>query len=802
MSSELQDIKKALFSNYYSFLNEQQQKAVLAPDGAVLVIAGAGSGKTTVLINRISYLIRYGNAYHSDCEIQASPAELEMLRTMAENSELYDRSILEPILMGFANNPCPPDRILAITFTNKAAGEIKERLRSEVGENALDIWSGTFHSVCVRLLKRFGDLTSYGKDFTIYDQDDSKKIISTLLKENEIDDEELTPKFINNVISRAKNALQTPEDFKSKNQGSEKRRICARIYQEYQKRLVDANAMDFDDLIFNTVLLLSENNEALRWCQNKFRYIFVDEYQDTNHAQYLLMKLIAGECGNVMVVGDDDQSIYKFRGAAVENILNFDQQFANTNVILLEQNYRSTRNILEAANSVIANNEARRGKKLWSKNRIGRRISMHQLQDQEKEASFIADTIAKIVTNERRPYRNFAVLYRTKAQSNVLETVFTKSGIPHRLLAGLRFYDHAEIKDVLAYLRLLNNKNDFVSLNRIINVPRRGIGSTTLEKAQALANQNGISLYQILANSADFEEIKRSHGKLSDFIDLIEYLSKYASEHTPSETIHAILDKSGYWASLQGELNEERRKNVEELISSAVAFEERSVNGSLAEFLEEVALVSDVDQYDKTSDSVVLMTIHAAKGLEFPIVFLSGMEENLFPSSQSALTAADLEEERRLAYVAMTRAKEELFMTCCYQRMLYGRTNCNKVSRFVEEIPDDCIYRNLYTPLSQDSMSNLNPYERKFKIYSVSSFERSPSSDPIRNAQKPRSSSPSPQKEKPPRFYPGDRVIHPLFGAGTIESAKDYGGDVLYQIQFDFTGTKKLMASYAKLTKA
>ena len=802
MSSELQDIKKAIFSNYYSFLNDEQQKAVLAPDGAVLVIAGAGSGKTTVLINRISYLIRYGNAYHSAREIQASPEELKMLRTMAEYPDLYDRTILEPILLGFADIPCPPDQILAITFTNKAAGELKERLQCEVGDRAAEIWSGTFHSICVRLLKRFGDFTSFGRDFTIYDQDDCKKIITTLLKENEIDDQELTPKFIANVISRAKNALQSSEEFEQKNQGSEKRRICAKIYHEYQKRLLDAKAMDFDDLISNTVLLLNENSEVLRWCQNKFRYIFVDEYQDTNHAQYLLMKLIAGKKGNVMVVGDDDQSIYKFRGAAVENILNFDQEFTNTQVILLEQNYRSTRSILEAANAVIANNESRRGKKLWSKNRIGRRISMHQLQDQEKEAAFIADTIAKIVTNERRAYRNFAVLYRTKAQSNVLETVLTKSGIPHRLLAGLRFYDHAEIKDVLAYLRFIHNKNDFISLSRIINVPRRGIGSATLEKAQVIANQNGHSLYQILSNSENFEEIKRSHSKLSEFVKLIEDLTQFAATHTPSETIHAVLDRSGYWSSIQGEINEDRRKNVEELISSAVVFEERSDNGTLAEFLEEVALVSDVDQYDSSSDSVVLMTVHAAKGLEFPIVFLSGMEENLFPSAQSVLTTSDLEEERRLAYVAMTRAKEELFMTCCYQRTLYGRTNRNEISRFVGEIPDDCIYRNLYVPLSQESVIGKNPYERKLKIYSVSSFDRKSENEFTQKAQKQKLPPTPSKKEKAPRFYPGDRVVHPLFGAGTIESAKDYGGDVLYQIQFDYTGPKKLMASYAKLTKA
>lgn len=798
MTTELQTIKRKLFAGHFPRLNEKQLEAVFAPDGPVLVIAGAGSGKTTVLVNRISYLIRFGNAVNENKSIDVSQEEMAMLSHIADNPLIYSEEARLPILNTFSSNPCPPDRILAITFTNKAAGEIKDRLFTVVGERADEIWAGTFHSICVRLLRRFSSLTKYGRDFTIYDQNDCKKIVGNILKEMEIDDAELTPKYVMNVISRAKNALLYPEEFEQRNQNSEKRKICAQIYHAYQKELIQANAMDFDDLIAQTVLLLKEESEALTWCQNKFRYVLVDEYQDTNQAQYQLMKLIADKHKNVMVVGDDDQSIYKFRGAEVQNILNFDKEFPGTNIILLEQNYRSTKYIIRAANAVIANNQSRRGKTLWCDNTPGRKVALRQVEDQVKEAEFIAETISQMVAKDRRRFKDFAVLYRTKAQSNILEDVFTRSALPHRLLSGTRFYDHAEVKDILAYLRFIHNNSDFVSFSRIINTPKRGIGQASVDKFKAIADEKGIGIWDVMIRCEEFEETKRLANKISGFVNLIHSLSSFADENLPSELLHKIIDESGYMQTLLGEENEERRKNVDEMISSALLYEKRSNDPNLAGFLEEIALVSDVDNYDATSDSVVLMTVHAAKGLEFPIVFLAGMEENLFPSSQSSISLSDLEEERRLAYVAMTRAMDELFLTCCRYRMLYGKTCANEISRFAREIPEEFISIQLCNAETRSEYDFYKPKKPALpKIYSVNTFDSRVSS----NVKKPI----APQTKKAPpaspsmKFKTGDRVVHAIFGAGVIAETKEYGSDTLYHIHFDLAGEKKLMATYAKL---
>lgn len=796
---EIIKLKKQIFEEYYSFLNEKQQEAVFAPDGPVLVLAGAGSGKTTVLVNRISYLVRFGNAYNNHTAVDIDPAELSVLKTFAQHFSDDSRKVLEPILRGFSCDPCPPDRILAITFTNKAAGEIKERLHREVGDKSSEIWAGTFHSVCVRLLKRFSDYSSYPRDFTIYDQDDCKKIITKILKDMEIENEELTPKYVLNTISKAKNALQTPADFEKNNNGSEKRRILAEIYTKYQETLTNADAMDFDDLIFQTVVLLQENEEVLKWCQNKFRYILVDEYQDTNRSQYLLMKLIGEGSKNIMVVGDDDQSIYKFRGAAVENILNFDREFPDTKVILLEQNYRSTQSILESANALIAQNEARRGKTLWCSNRVGRAVKIHQLEDQEKEAEFVAEKISECIATGNYMFADVAVLYRTKAQSGVLESVLAKSGIPHRLLSGLRFYDRAEVKDVIAYLRFITNKNDYISFSRIINTPKRGIGQATVDKIYALSQETGASLFDVTRNSAQYAELKRSHAKLSEFADLIDSLSRYAGERLPSETVQHVVLESGYFGTLQGDENEDKRKNVEELISTAALYEKKNEAPTLSGLLEEIALVSDIDNYDENANSVVLMTVHAAKGLEFPIVFIVGMEENLFPSAKSCATNEDLEEERRLCYVAMTRAKEELYITCCHHRMLYGRTSMNEVSRFVRNLPEKYAEFFPYSPMQTKKPAYV--YDT-LPYYSVKSFDRKPGSVSQYSVTKRRANifpDPTPEKEVPRNFSEGDRVVHGIFGKGTVLSTKKVGSDTMYEIQFDHTGKKKLMASYAKL---
>ncbi len=795
------ELKQKIFENYYTNLNDRQKEAVLTYSGPLLVLAGAGSGKTTVLVNRISHLIHYGDGYFCDKKIEVNFDELLLLEQLGDDPYLFPRSAYPPLLKTFANNPCPPDRILAITFTNKAAGEIKERLANEIGPAAQDIWAGTFHSICVRLLRMFADHTKYGREFTIYDQDDSKKVVSSILKELEIDNEEITAKYVLNVISKAKNALVSPEEFKDKNQGSEKRRICAEIYCRYEKELLDANAMDFDDLILQTVLLLRDDEQVRSWCQRKFKFVLVDEYQDTNHAQYLLMKYIADGHRNVMVVGDDDQSIYKFRGAAVENILNFDKHYPDAKIILLEQNYRSTKNIIRAANALIENNDSRRGKTLWSDNLPGLKPVVKQLEDQEKEALYLVDDIHRLTMVKNFQYKDIAILYRTKAQAMILETVFTKSGLPHRLLSGLRFYDHAEVKDILAYLRFIQNKADFVSFSRIINVPKRGIGQTTVEKIKTLSEENGIDFYEVLKRCAEFPEIKRSFAKLSEFYDLIESLSEFATEHSPSEIVHEVIDRSEYMKTLLGDENEEKRKNVDELISSAVFLEKKTDGAKLSDFLEEIALVSDVDNYDKSSNSVVMMTIHAAKGLEFPVVYLTGMEENLFPSPQCTGNTADLEEERRLAYVAMTRAKEELYMTCCHHRMLYGKTNQNDISRFIREIPEAYLTTDLYKPdVARKSLESDFGYKPS-TVYTVNSFDRRMAA-PAFTRSFSTQSKPSKSEEKTIIFSTGDRVLHSVFGVGTILSTKSYASDTLYEIEFDKVGKKKLMATYAKLKSA
>jgi len=792
-------LKQQLFDNYYSVLNDKQREAVLTYGGPLLVIAGAGSGKTTVLVNRISHLIHYGNAYNSNKKVEVNTEELMLLQQLGKDKKLFPRGAYPPILKTFADDPCPPDRILAITFTNKAAGEIKERLERVIGPGAKDIWAGTFHSICVRLLRIFSDETPFGKDFIIYDQDDCKKIVSSILKEMEIDNEEITPKYVMNVISKAKNALLSPADFEDQNQGSEKRRICAKIYHAYQKELLDADAMDFDDLILQTVVLLRDNERVRTFCQNKFKFIMVDEYQDTNHAQYLMIKYIADGQRNVMVVGDDDQSIYKFRGAAVENILNFDKQYPDAKIVLLEQNYRSTKSIITAANALIEKNNSRRGKTLWSDNVIGRPPRVVQLENQEKEALFLVDEINRLTVAADYKYKDIAILYRTKAQANILETIFTKSGLPHRLLAGLRFYDHAEVKDMIAYLRFLHNKSDFISFSRIINVPRRGIGPTTVEKIREIADTNGIDFYSVLSRANEFPELKRSYAKLSEFYSLIENLTSFCKEHTPSEIVHEVIDRSGYMLTLIGDENEERRKNVDELISSATFFEEKHEGdeASLSGFLEEIALVTDVDNYDKGANSVVMMTVHAAKGLEFPVVFLVGMEENLFPSPQSCNTEADLEEERRLAYVAMTRAKTELHITCCHHRMIYGKTNSNDISRFIREIPEEHIEINLFQSNAYHKSLEEHYGYRPSSVYKVNDFERRPVISSYQPKQKQ-----ADNFEKPISFVAGDRVRHSIFGLGTVLSAKSYAADTLYEVSFDTAGKKKLMATYAKLKPA
>ncbi|MBP5289034.1 MAG: UvrD-helicase domain-containing protein [Clostridia bacterium] len=796
--NELIRIKRKLFDRYYQNLNDKQREAVYHVEGPLLVVAGAGSGKTTVLVNRIAHIIRFGNAYIGEKEMSPDEGELAFLRKISDDPLMNSREALAPILSCFTLDPCPPDRILAITFTNKAAGEIKERLASELGNAASAIWAGTFHSICVRLLRRFSDYINYSSGFLIYDQDDCKKLITSILKEQEIEDPEITPRYVMNLISRAKNAMQDEKTFSDLNQGSEQRRLLAGVYSAYQKELKNADAMDFDDIIMETVLLLKREGNVRAWCNDRFRYILVDEYQDTNHAQSLLLQLLTAERKNpnIMAVGDDDQSIYKFRGAAVENILNFDKTYSGTRIILLEQNYRSTRSILEAANALIAHNDSRRGKSLWCENDVGKKVAVRQLEDQEKEAVYIADKIGFLAMQKKYAYKDIAVLYRTKAQSNMLETVFTKSGIPHRLLSGTRFVDRAEVKDVLAYLRLIINPADTVSFTRIINVPRRGIGLATVDKIRAIKEESGENYIQILSRAGEYEALGRAADKLTDFYRLIASLTAFSQSHSLADTLSEVLDQSGYIETLQGKENEERKENVEELFSSVKSYAKRSDEPTLSGFLEEMALISDVDDYDENADAVVLMTVHAAKGLEFPVVFLTGMEENIFPSPKSAGSESDLEEERRLAYVAMTRAKKELFITCTQHRMLYGRTSFNEISRFVREIPEKFLDMEMRTPVPRREFDDDAFFLPKRNVIP------SPFAGQKKSVVKPaftnNSAKPATKTE---RFVAGDKVIHPVFGAGTILSAKDYASDTLYVIEFENGETKKLMSTYAKLTR-
>lgn len=792
---ELTAIKHKLFDMFYRNLNEKQREAVYQVNGPLLVVAGAGSGKTTVLVNRIAHIIRFGNAYHGEKELTPDAGELAMLRDMARDPERLDRVVLAPILSCFTMDPCPPDHILAITFTNKAANEIKERLQNELGDAARAIWAGTFHSVCVRLLRRYADYLNYSSSFLIYDQDDCKKIITRLIKDAEIEDPEITPRYVMSLISRAKNAMQDADTFSKLNQGSAQRRALADLYIAYQKELSDADAMDFDDIIMQTVMLLKREENIRAWCNDRFRYILVDEYQDTNHAQSQLLRLLTchREKPNIMAVGDDDQSIYKFRGAKVENILRFDETYPGTRIILLEQNYRSTKSILEAANALIAHNDSRRGKSLWCDNDVGKKVAVRQLEDQEKEAVYIADKIGFLVMQKKYAYRDFAILYRTKAQSNILETIFTKSGIPHRLLSGTRFYEHAEVKDVIAYLRLIANPADFVSFSRIINVPRRGIGQTTVDKIRSLSDENGKSPLEIISQAGSYDALRRSEDKLTAFYRLIRTLTDISTDRTVTELLSAVLDKTDYLSTLEGKENEEKRENVQELFSSVKAYESRAEEPSLAGFLEELALLSDVDDYDEKADAVVLMTIHAAKGLEFPVVFISGMEENIFPSPKSTASEEDLEEERRLAYVAMTRAKKELFITCTQHRMLYGRTGFNDVSRFIREIPEKFLDMEIRASEPRRSVSGDDfflPRSRR------SAFSDRRAVDPVRK----QSCTTPPLKAE--SFVVGDSVKHDIFGIGTVLAVKRYGSDTMYEIRFNSGETKKLMGTYAKLKRA
>ena len=807
------EIKRKLFNKVYSSLNKEQRDAVFSVNGPLLILAGAGSGKTTVLVKRIAFIIKYGNAYYSDFV----PANVdESIESRLEAALGLDAEEIErEVLPTFAYNPCPPYAVLAITFTNKAAKEIKDRLAAAFGEDsaAQDIWAGTFHSICVRMLRVYGDRVGYGPNFNIYDADDSKRAISAAMKTLRIDEKTLPIKTVMNVISRAKDSLMTPNDFLAEHSGDFRLRKIGEVYEEYQKNLRLSNALDFDDIIMQTVRLLRENEEVRRYYQNKFRYVCVDEFQDTNVAQLELTSLLSAHYRNIMVVGDDDQSIYKFRGATIENILSFDKLYPDAKVVKLEQNYRSTQNILDAANAVIGKNTNRRGKKLWTSKGEGEKIVLRISDDQNLEALYIVDKINSAVAASEAQYRDFAILYRTNAQSNTIERTFAKSGVPYRMLGGLRFNDRKEIRDIVAYLQLINNHNDAERLLRIINEPKRKIGDKTIEAIRAIASEKGVSLFEVIKHADEYAALGRSKDTLLDFARLIEKLTEILDDGCPLDAfVSQVLDMSGYRQMLvdAGEEEKDRLENLEEFISGVIEYQKNTDEPTLGGFLEETMLVADVDRYDETADACVMMTIHSAKGLEFPIVFLPGMEDGIFPGMQTITSGSDdeMEEERRLAYVAITRAKKKLYIIHTNNRMLYGRTSHNPLSRFVTEIPPSLIHRDA-PPRRSDGYSSYGSHgygagtSQTRTYYSApSATHRTTAVGGVGDKVTIGKTFTSPVKNgSVTRFAEGDRVSHITFGEGEILSVKPMGADVLYEISFDKVGTKKLMATYAKLKK-
>ena len=723
----------------FSTLNNMQQQAIFQTEGPVLILAGAGSGKTTVLVNRIAYIIRAGLAQ--------------------------------------------PWQILAITFTNKAAGELKERIEAVGGEGADEVWAATFHSTCARILRRYGDRLGFTSHFTIYDTDDSRRLMKEILKQLNIDEKFLSHKTVLNEISKYKDRMKEPKDVKTAASYDSRLKYIAQAYELYQQRLLTSDAMDFDDLICYTIKLFELNHDVLEYYQRRFKYIMVDEYQDTNKSQYRLISLLSQARNNLCVVGDDDQSIYRFRGATIENILSFENEFKGAVVIRLEQNYRSTGTILDAANNVIKNNEERKGKTLWTENPKGDLITVHTASSEREEALFIARTILDGVS-KGRSFSDYAILYRMNAQSNAVEQALSRSGIPHRVIGGHRFYDREEIKDMTSYLQVVNNPHDDIRLRRIINKPKRAIGEATMTKVAEIAAGIGESVYSVIRHATDYPTLSRAAVKLESFAKLIEGFVEAAEsgDYSIAELYNLILEHTDYKNYLIAEKDdyEQRIENIDELSSNIIKFQEDyGDDATLGAFLEEISLMTDIDNYDAETDSVVMMTLHSAKGLEFPVVFIPGMEDGVFPSMATIMEPGELNEERRLAYVGITRAKEKLYLIKTRERMLFGSTTHNRESRFVTEIPSSLIdrtgnenpYANRVTGSHPQQQMQFNPFMKK-----------KPVTAPTAN-----------------HYKVGNTVFHKAFGKGLVLNATPMGNDTMLEIAFDKVGTKTLMANFAKM---
>ena len=792
---EFCELRNKIIKKEFSRLNEVQFEAVTSVNGPLLILSGAGSGKTTVLINRIVNMIKYGDAYNSDICGNVNEQNIQILQ------DCLDGKCDFPSFA--AVNPVAPWNILAITFTNKAARELKERLDRAVGEIGNDIWAATFHSTCARILRRYSDRIGFSSKFTIYDTNDQRKLMKEIQKQLNIDEKFLAHRSILNEISRAKDSMISPDEYMAGSGSDVRKTMIARAYEAYQNALLNNDAMDFDDLIYNTIRLLENNEDVLEYWQNKFKFVMIDEYQDTNYAQYVLAKMLSGKYKNICVVGDDDQSIYRFRGATIENILNFENQYKGCKTIRLEQNYRSTSIILDAANSVIANNRNRKGKHLWTDKNGGEKIVVYSAKNEQDEARFVAESI---LDNMNKGYKesDFAVIYRMNAQSNAVENVFARSGIRYRVYGGLKFFDRKEIKDVLSYLNLINNPKDNIALMRIINEPKRSIGATTVSKVNELSLQTGSNMLEIMRYANHYESLKSSASKLMQFTAMIDELSVYADEAELHDLFEKVLEDTGYMAALKslGEEGADRIENVNELLSNIVNYERENENASLSGFLEEISLITDMDREEEDDNQrVSLMTMHTAKGLEYPVVYIIGVEEGIFPGNQSIYAGeSEIEEERRLAYVGITRAKERLFISNAYQRMLFGRTERMRESRFIGEINRELIERKMSNEMQSygyGSYNNNNSYSRNnYGDTKVSYYEpKKPTSTPIA-----RSSSFGPTQNKT-NYSVGERVKHKTFGEGMITSVTNMGNDSMLEIAFDSVGTKKVMANFARLEK-
>lgn len=792
--SEILALRRAVLEKDFARMNDRQKQAVFTVNGPLLILAGAGSGKTTVLINRIANILRYGDAYNSTyLRDDLDENDIAACKAYIENGTPLTTETQEHLSV----SACAPWRIMAITFTNKAAGELKDRLCAMLGETANDIWASTFHSTCARILRRDGERIGYSSHFTVYDTDDQRRLMKSILKELDISEKNITPKSILNEISRAKDSLISPAEYALTVGDDFRLKIISRAYTTYQKRLEDADAMDFDDLINKVVELFKKCPDVLEYYQNRFRYLMVDEYQDTNHAQYTFVRMLAEKSSNLCVVGDDDQSIYKFRGATIENILSFENTFQNATVIRLEQNYRSTQNILDAANAVIEHNTERKGKTLWTQNGTGAMIHLHTAENETDEAERITKIILDGVAAGRK-FSDYAVLYRMNSQSLTFERNFAKSGVPHRIIGGTRFYERREIREMIAYLSVINNPSDEMRLRRIINTPKRSIGDRSVEVAAQIGQQTGETLFEVVSHAKDYPALSRAANKMTLFAAQMQGLIELNNDEevTLGELYDELVERIDYLNFLKTddpESAEDRAANVQELASNLRRFEEENPEGTLSDFLEEVSLITDIDNYDNNADSVVLMTVHSAKGLEFPVVFLPSMEENIFPGMASAYVPSELEEERRLAYVAITRAKEELYIFHAESRMIFGMTNRNRVSRFVEEIPETLIEHTRsrdYSarPVSMPSFGGAKPFGEAPKTKSVAEAG---------------GFTPKPRVKPAPAgtYRVGDTVLHKAFGTGLIVSATPMANDTLLEVAFDKVGTKKLFANFARLTK-